>query len=233
MLDLAKLPENLIVAIDGPAGSGKSTLAKRVAEEIGGVMIDTGAMYRAVTAKTLDLNRDPADEKIVGQIAQSIKIEFRRYGQAQKIMVDGADYTARIRQSDVNDNVSAVAAYSAVRRRMVALQRKMGEKGRIVMEGRDIGSNVFPDARFKFFLVADEKVRAQRRRQEMNDAGMEASPEQVLENIRKRDKTDSERKEAPLVKPPGAIEIDTSNLNIDGVLARMIEFLVSGGDYHP
>jgi cytidylate kinase len=230
-MKMSDLPENFIVAIDGPAGSGKSTLAKRMAEEIGGVMIDTGAMYRAVTAKTLDLNLDPADEKAVGQVAESISIQFNRSDQTQQIFVDGADYTLRIREKEVNENVSAVAAYSSVRTRMVALQRKMAEKGRIVMEGRDIGSNVFPDARFKFFLVADENVRAKRRKLEINSAGMEASHEQVLENIRKRDKTDSERQNAPLIKAPGAIEIDTSHLNIDGVLSTMIESLVSGGDY--
>ncbi|VAX14968.1 Cytidylate kinase [hydrothermal vent metagenome] len=229
MLDLSKFPDNFIVAIDGPAGSGKSTLAKRVAEKIGGVMIDTGAMYRAVTAKALDLSLDPADEKAVGKIAESITIEFQRDGHAQRIIVDGADYTARIRDKDVNERVSEVATYPSVRQRMVALQREMGKTGRIVMEGRDIGSNVFPDARFKFFLVADEKVRAQRRMLEMNRAGIEASLAQVMENIKARDKTDSERKDAPLIKPPGAVEIDTGHLNIDEVLARMIQFLVSGG----
>ncbi len=223
------LPDNFIVAIDGPAGSGKSTLAKRLAEKIDGVMIDTGAMYRAVTAKALDLNIDPADEKAVGKIAESIAIQFNKEGQTRKIMVDGSDFTARIRDNDVNESVSKVAVYPAVRRRMVALQRKMGGKGRIVMEGRDIGSNVFPDARFKFFLVADEQVRARRRMLEMSQAGIEVSLKQVMENIKTRDKTDSERKDAPLVKPPGAVEIDTGHLNIDEVLARMIQFLVSGG----
>jgi len=229
MLDLSKFPDNFIVAIDGPAGSGKSTLAKRLADKIGGVMIDTGAMYRAVTAKTLDLNLDPADEKAVGKVAESITMEFEKKGRTQKVMVDGVDFTERVRDNDVNENVSAVAVYPAVRQRMVALQRRMGEKGRIVMEGRDIGSNVFPDARFKFFLVADEQVRAKRRMLEMRKAGIDASLEQVTGNIRARDKTDSQRKDAPLVKPSGAIEIDTGHLNIDEVLARMIQFLVSGG----
>jgi len=227
-----KLPDSFVVAIDGPAGSGKSTMAKLLAKELGCVSIDTGAMYRSVTAKAIDAGVSPADERAVAEIAGSTDIEFRRDGDIQKTFVDGVDFTERIREPDVNEHVSTVAANPAVRERMVAIQRRMGSRGRVVMEGRDIGSNVFPDARFKFFLVADDSVRAGRRLKEMEEAGRKATGDQVLENIRARDAKDSAREYAPLTKPDDAVEIDTSDLSVDSVLRKMIEIIFSslGGD---
>lgn len=227
--DLAALPENFVVSIDGPAGSGKSTMARLLAGAIGGVTIDTGAMYRAVTAAALERGVAPGDAAAVANVAASLRIEFERSAEGQKTIVDGADYTARIREPDVNAAVSVVAANPDVRRILVDLQREMGKTGRVVMEGRDIGSNVFPDAFFKFFIVAGDEVRAERRKKEMKEAGHGVSREEVLLNIRERDRIDSSRAAAPLIKPPGAREVDTSNLNIDEVLHTMINFMVSGG----
>lgn len=226
----ANLPESFVVAIDGPAGSGKSTMAKLLAGAIGGVTIDTGAMYRAVTAVALERGVVPDNEAAVAEVAASLRIGFERSGEGQKTLVDGKDYTARIREPDVNGAVSTVAANPAVRRMMVDLQRGMGKSGRVVMEGRDIGSNVFPDAMFKFFIVAGDEVRAERRKKEMKEAGHGVSKEDVLRNIRERDRVDSSRAAAPLIKPHGAHEVDTSNLNIDEVLQTMIDFMVSGGE---
>ena len=218
-------PSRFVAAIDGPAGSGKSTLAKLLAEKIGGVYIDTGAMYRAVTARALDAAIAPSNESAVGEIADSINIEFKREGALQKTFVDGVDFSARIRQPDVNASVSIVAAQSAVRKRMVALQREMGKHGRVVMEGRDIGTNVFPDADVKFFLVADDTVRAKRRLAEMDAKAANVNHDTVLANLRERDAIDSTRAEAPLRKAEGAVEIDTSDLTIDQVLQNMLKII--------
>ncbi len=226
MSGVSPLPDRFIVAIDGPAGSGKSTLAKLLAQKIGAVTLDTGAMYRAVTAKALDMGIDVADEKAVGEIAGSINIEFVNDNHGQKIIVDGVDCTTRIRQTDVNDSVSTVAAHSQVRNRMVNLQRETGSNTRTVVEGRDIGTAVFPDAMYKFFLVADEAVRAERRLKQMEQAGTPTAREQVQKNISRRDRLDSSRADSPLAKAPGALEIDTSNMNIDEVLQTMLDFMV-------
>ncbi|MGK7346630.1 MAG: (d)CMP kinase [Candidatus Nitrospinota bacterium M3_3B_026] len=221
------LPKNFVVAIDGPAGSGKSTMARLLAARIGGVYIDTGAMYRAVTARALDTGADPADEEAAARIARSIRIEFLREENGQKTIVDGENLTERIRRPDVNDNVSIVSAHPGVRQSMAALQRRMGESGRVVMEGRDIGSNVFPGAMFKFFLVADDAVRAERRLKDFKKAGVKTTRGRVLKNIQTRDRIDSGRAAAPLVKPQDAVEINTTRLGVDEVLNIMIERMFS------
>ncbi|VAX16229.1 Cytidylate kinase [hydrothermal vent metagenome] len=219
-------PSRFVVAIDGPAGSGKSTLAKELAQYLKGIYIDTGAMYRSVTALVLDEGVSPSDEKSVGQVAESISIAFKRTTEKQHVFVNGADFTSRIREKDINENVSIVAAQKKVRDCMVGLQRRLGKGGRVVMEGRDIGTNVFPEARFKFYLVASDEIRAERRVKEMKESGIMASHEGVLQNIRERDRLDSTRDNAPLIKAEGAIEIDTSFMSIDEALQKMIHNIV-------
>ncbi|MBI4829130.1 MAG: (d)CMP kinase [Nitrospinae bacterium] len=160
---------------------------------------------------------------------EGVRIEFIPGAQGQRVIVNGADWTRRVREADVNAAVSHVAAHPAVRERMVKLQRAMGTYGRVVMEGRDIGTHVFPGAAFKFFLVAGDRTRAGRRHAELADAGMAADEGAVLHNIRERDRIDSSRAAAPLRRAPDAVEIDTSNMNVDEVLQRMLAFMVSGG----
>ncbi len=216
-----------VVAIDGPAGSGKSTLAKKVAAAVDGVVIDTGAMYRAVTVALLDQGMDTADPHAAQTIAEGLTLRFEPGTDGQRLIVNGDDWSERIRHPRVSAAVSTVAAHPAVRQRMADLQRVFGEEGRVVMEGRDIGSNVFPDARFKFFLKADDEERAKRRLAEMETAGLPGTFDDVLANLRHRDQLDSSRAAAPLICPPDAVVIDTTSLTIDDVLAKMLSFLFS------
>lgn len=217
------IPPRLVIAIDGPAGSGKSTMARLVAEKLNAVNIDTGAMYRSVTALMLDAGLDPADEKKAKHTANNMNLRFERHGQSQKVIVNGADFTARIRKPDVDASVSIVAAHPAVRQRLVDIQRMMGADGRVVMEGRDIGSHVFPDADVKFYLTAHDDTRAKRRNKDLKEQGASAGHEETLEGIRSRDRIDSSRSASPLAKPEGAVEMDTSDLTIDEALGKMLE----------
>ncbi|HJM83387.1 MAG TPA: (d)CMP kinase [Nitrospinota bacterium] len=228
-MDRDKLPHSFVVAIDGPAGSGKSTLAKLLAKEINAKVIDTGAMYRSVTAIAMDSGIDITNESAVVKKTNSVEIVFRSYADGQKVIVNGQNYTERIRDPIISDTVSIVASYALVRAKMIEKQREMGSTGRIVMEGRDIGSFVFPKAEFKFFLLANDEIRARRRMTELKNAGIEASIEEVLRNIKDRDRLDSSRISSPLVKADGAVEINTSNLNIDEALSRMLDCIFSGG----
>ncbi|MDH5510949.1 MAG: (d)CMP kinase [Nitrospinota bacterium] len=216
------------VTIDGPAGSGKSTMARTLAKKIHATMVDTGAMYRTVTAKVIDTGQDPEDEEAVAKVARGIQIYFAGED-STRTMADGVDVSTRIRRPDVNSLVSKISAYPLVRQEMTRLQRKMAEGVRVVMEGRDTGSVVLPSARFKFFLVAGPSVRAERRRLEMAQAGDNTRREEVLAEIMARDQMDSQRATSPLVKPEGAVEIDTSQLDIDEVLERMLLLIVSDG----
>lgn len=218
-----QLPGRFIIAIDGPAGSGKSTMARLLAARLGFTNIDTGAMYRAVTALLLDAGLDPSDEKAAEAAAGGMNLNFERAGAGQKTIVNGADFTARIRRPDVDASVSIVAAHPGVRKRLVDIQRLMGGAGRVVMEGRDIGSHVFPDADVKFYLAARDQTRAERRGKDLAAQGLAAAHESTLAGIRDRDRLDSQRATSPLVKPEGAVEIDTSDLTIDEALEKMLE----------
>lgn len=205
----------MIVAIDGPAGAGKSTIARRLAGTLGAVYIDTGAMYRCVGLLALRAGVDCDDLARLGELARTARIEF--VPGSPRVLLNGEDVTAAIRTSEVSSAASKVSAAAEVRRAMVERQRRMGAEQSVVMEGRDIGSVVFPEAEVKIFLDADSSVRAGRRVIELEEKGESTPVEEVARQIRERDQRDSTRAEAPLVVAPGAIRVDTSNLSIEQV----------------
>ena len=213
-----------IIAIDGPAGSGKTTVARLVAEKLGFRYIDSGAMYRAVTLKCLregvPINRD--DERRAAEMAASAKIQFVPGPNGQMILLDGEDVDEAIRGHQVTLAVSPVSALSGVRKAMVALQRQMAAEGGVVMEGRDIGTVVFPNAEVKVFLTASAEERARRRVEQMREMGMDADLEKIAAEMRERDLRDSSRADAPLTQAPDAVLLDTDGMSIEQVIEAVI-----------
>ena len=206
--------KKILIAIDGPAGSGKSTTARLVARRLGYVYIDTGAMYRAMTLKVLNSRMDPANEAGVIDLARRTVISLVN-SDGLSVMLDGVDVTEAIRSEEVTNNVSLVSSYPAVRELMVAKQRDIGSMKGCVIDGRDIGTVVFPDADLKFYMVADIMERARRRQEELSGNGEELPIVQVVRELKERDFKDSTREASPLRKAEDAIEIDTTKLTID------------------
>jgi cytidylate kinase len=216
--------KKLTIAIDGPAGAGKSTVARKVASELGYTYIDTGAMYRAAALKGMRLALSLEDADAYSKLAQSIIIVFEPDGAGgQRVMMDGEDVTLLIRSPEVTRLSSPVSAIPGVRRALVRLQQQMGMDGGVVMEGRDIGTVVFPDAHVKVFLNASEKERARRRLQELHARGENSSLEEVLASQKERDERDSSRKDSPLMAAQDAILIDTDHLNADDVVDQILK----------
>ena len=211
--------KGLQVAIDGPASAGKSTVAKQVAKRFGYIYCDTGAMYRSVTLAALNQGIDVHDQAAVAALAQRIKIGFEPGEPEQRVFVDGKEVTAAIRSNEVNANVSAVAAIPAVREEMVAQQRQIAAAGGIVMDGRDIGTTVLPNAQVKIFLVASAHERARRRFEENQRKGISTTTLAELQAaIERRDKLDSERSVSPLTQAQDAIRLDSTHLSIAQVV---------------
>jgi CMP/dCMP kinase len=215
---------NLIIAIDGPVGSGKSTLARRVAALLGYIYIDTGAMYRSVALKALrrGISLDATEQ--LTSLAQQTRIDLRAQDGAQQVFLDGEDVTAAIRRPDVAQAASKVAVVPGVRKVLVAEQRRAGERGRVVMEGRDIGSVVFPDAQLKIFLTASPEIRAERRWREHQQKGDAIDLARTLEEIHERDRRDRERKTSPLVRAQDAVVVDSTAMEPEEV-ARLVVLL--------
>ncbi len=214
--------KKLVIAIDGPAASGKSTTAKLVAARLGYLHIDTGAMYRAFTLKLLRSGLDGFYSRKIAQLAEATRIELQPENGSLKVLLDGEDVTEKIRSPEVTAAVSSVSTVREVRLAMVKEQRRLGKAGGVVLEGRDIGTVVFPDADLKIFMVASIEARALRRQREMEAQGIVADLETLIKEIRERDEKDSSREESPLRKADDAIELDTSTMTID----EQVEFVV-------
>ena len=206
------------VAIDGPASSGKSTISKLIAKENHFVYLDTGAMYRVVTLAVLRNNISLDDYEAIEKLVQTIEIGFSMQDGKQSVFMNGEDVTDEIRSVEVTKNVSAVSAIKEVRTRLVHLQQEIAENHSIIMDGRDIGTVVLPQAEIKIFLVASVEERARRRFIENQEKGIEMSYEELVEDIRRRDHIDSTRKESPLRKAEDAIEVDTTKMTIEDVV---------------
>ncbi len=213
----------MIIAIDGPAGSGKSTVARLIASHLNFKYIETGSMYRAVAWKAEQSGIDLGDQERIAEVARTISIEFHPGSDRQKVMVDGKDLTPVLQTETIGRSAAIVAANKAVREVMVAQQQDMGRNGNVVMDGRDIGTVVFPEADKKFFLVADQKERAQRRHEEIKAKHPEVTFEKIYEQLQQRDYEDENRDVSPLVPAKDSIQLDTTHMNIDDVVAYMIE----------
>lgn len=215
--------KKIVIAIDGPAASGKSTTAKLVAQRLGYLHIDTGAMYRAITLKILRRGAGEFYSKRVAAIVKETHIELKPANGSLRVFLDGEDVTDEIRSPEVTAAVSSVSQIREVREAMVKEQRRMGREGGVVLEGRDIGTVVFPDADLKIFMVASIDARAERRQRELHAKGIASDAETLKDEIRHRDNKDSTREESPLRKADDAIELDTSDLTIEQQVSFIVE----------
>jgi len=215
----------MIIAIDGPAASGKSTTAKLVAEKLKITYLDTGAMYRAVTLHLLKSNIDFNNVDKVSTILDNFSIEMYDYKGRNIIKLNNEDITEQIRSSNVTENVSEVSALLIIRQSMVVMQRQIGNKTDCVVEGRDIGTIVFPNADYKFFMIADIKMRANRRLNEMNQLGANKTYDEMVSDLEIRDYKDTNRDNSPLRKAVDAVEIDTTELTIDEQVNKIINHI--------
>lgn len=206
---------NIIIAIDGYSSCGKSTVAKALASKLHYVYVDSGAMYRAVTLYFLRNNVDLEDDNKISEALENIHIDFHKEHGITKVLLNDEDVSEEIRQMPVSENVSAVSAIKTVRKAMVKQQQKMGARKNVVMDGRDIGTAVFPHAQVKIFMTADPKVRAERRYLELKNKGENITLEEVFENIAHRDYQDTTRKESPLIRAEDAIILDNTDMTED------------------
>ena len=213
----------MIIAIDGPAGSGKSTVAKLVAKRLSYRYIDTGAMYRAVAWTAQKKGMGLADETAMAQIAGSLDIEFVPSADGQLVLVDGENAMAHLKNETVGRGAATVAAQESVREILVAKQRQIGEAGNVVMDGRDIGTVVFPQADKKFFFIADADERGRRRYEELKSKNPNLDLKIIIEEIRQRDHEDRNRKISPLVMAEDALEVDTTGLSIEEVTNHVLK----------
>ena len=215
----------IIVAIDGPGGSGKGTITKIVAERLGLVNIDTGAMYRCVALDCLNKNIKPDELDKIADVLESIDIQLKREGNNQKVLLNGQDVSKEIRTEKIDENVAKYAAIKIVRDKITPMQQKMGENSNIIMEGRDIGTVVFPNADVKIFLDCSLEVRAQRRYKQNIERGLNTPYEEVLSALVERHKLETEREVAPFVKAEDAIYLDSSDMSIEEETQEVLKII--------
>jgi cytidylate kinase len=235
MMGTGGASDQLLVAIDGPAASGKSTVALALARQLGLVLVDSGSMYRAVTLLVLERGTPVDDEPALADVAREVSASFRlelRDGENLRVFVDEREVTDRIRSLDVGEMVSPVSKAAAVREEMVRLQRCLVEGRGAVVEGRDIGTTVLPDAPVKIFLDASQRERARRRHDELRAKGVEATLADVTAEIQKRDRIDSSREVSPLRTAPDAVAIDTTDKTVAGVVEEIVGLLADRGLVH-
>ena len=213
------------IALDGPSGSGKSTIAKRLSAKLNILYLDTGAMYRATALKAISLNIDTLDESGVATFIDNIDLEIKYIDGTQHTILDGEDVSERIREPHVSMAASNISSLKCVRLKMVEMQRKIADKMSCVLDGRDIGSYVLPNADYKFYITASVDVRADRRFKELTLKGHHVDFNQLKEEIEKRDYNDKTREFSPLVKAVDAVEIDTSFMNVDQVIAKVFSYI--------
>lgn len=207
-----------VIAIDGPGGAGKSTIARLVAAKLGITYVDTGAMYRAAAVFLNRRKIDKYDDKSIEKAVSDMDITFSN----ERVLLNGEDVSKKIRENDVSKMASEYSANPAVRDKLTALQRQMGKTVSLVMDGRDIGSNVFKDAKYKFYLTASPEIRAERRYKELKERGEQIEFGKILEDIKTRDDRDMNRKLNPLKIADGAVLVDSTDINIDGVVEEIL-----------
>jgi cytidylate kinase len=218
MSDAAKHRERPVIAIDGPAGAGKSTMAAHLARRFGFLNLETGAMYRALALKAIDHDLGFDDESALLQLAQQTQIALQPQLEGNLVLLDGVDVSRRVRDADVTSAASQVSVHPALRSWMVEQQRLMGAQGGVVMEGRDIGTVVFPDAEVKIFLDAAPEVRGNRRYRQSGPAQVKITEEAIIRELKERDARDRNRKESPLRPAPDAVVLDSTGMTLDEVL---------------
>ena len=206
------------IAIDGPAGAGKSTIAKRLAKKLGFIYVDTGAMYRAMAYYFLQKHTDPSDEKAIAAMCPDVDVTIAYEGNEQQVLLNGENVNGFIRTEEVGNMASSVSVYPVVRTKLVELQRELAAKSDVIMDGRDIGTCVLPDAQVKIYLTASAKTRAQRRYEELTAKGETCDLEQIEKDIIDRDYRDMHRETSPLAQAKDAVLVDSSEMNIDEVV---------------
>ncbi|HEV2178440.1 MAG TPA: (d)CMP kinase [Terriglobia bacterium] len=223
------MPRPLVIAIDGPAGAGKSTVARKLATRLGLAYVDSGATYRAAALTVLENAISPDDERAVAERVAAADIRFEAEGAQPRVLLDGRDVSSQIRTPEVTLAAARVSRLPEVRRKLVELQRRFGRERGVVMEGRDIGTIVFPDSPLKIFLKADPEERARRRLGQEKEEGRGTTLEQTAYEIGRRDQLDAERKVSPLVAAPDAVEMDSTRLNADAVVEQICELAQKRG----
>ncbi|MDD3726571.1 MAG: (d)CMP kinase [Candidatus Ratteibacteria bacterium] len=219
--------KRFVIAIDGPAGAGKSTVAKLVAKKLGFLYVDTGAMYRALTLKAISENIPLTDEGRLIEMAKNTKIELQNNEMGYRVLLDGKDVSDAIRTEEVSKGTHFIASILPIREILWKIQRELRERYNIVMEGRDIGSKVFPDAQLKIFLDANVEERAKRRYLQLKQMGIEGDIKAIEKEIRERDEKDRDRSISPLIQHPDAFYIDTTGMTIEEVVEKIVSLYIS------